>query len=129
MLGDGWPEVFGDSSPIGGWSRRKEWEKTPVCLGVGQSCTLTWRLVIAVRLEFVPSRSPIRFFIAKCASGVLLSSIAVGVGQSFACPAKSVPHMGAAEAVKFGDGTILKIPGGGGQYKGDDADQVLENVK
>ena len=46
-----------------------------------------------------------------------------------ACPAKSVPHMGAAEAVKFGDGTILKIPGGGGQYKGDDADQVLENVK
>ncbi len=35
----------------------------------------------------------------------------------------------ASEAIKFENGTILKIPGGGGQYEGDDADQILDNVK
>jgi hypothetical protein len=37
--------------------------------------------VIAVRLLPVPSRSPIRSFIARCASGDLLSSFATGVGH------------------------------------------------
>ena len=46
-----------------------------------------------------------------------------------ACPAWRVPHMAAAEAIKFENGTILRIPGGGGQYKGNDTNQALENVK
>ncbi len=49
--------------------------------GVGQFCVYTWRLVMAVRFAFEPSLSPIRCFIARCASGVLLSSFATGVGQ------------------------------------------------
>lgn len=36
---------------------------------------------MAVRLLFVPSRCPMRFFIARWASGVLLSSFATGVGH------------------------------------------------
>jgi hypothetical protein len=36
---------------------------------------------MAVRLLCVPSRSPIRSFIARCASGVLLSGLATGVGH------------------------------------------------
>lgn len=44
--------------------------------------------VIAVRFEPVPSRRPIRCFIARCASGDLLSSFATGVGHParVACP-------------------------------------------
>lgn len=45
--------------------------------------------VIAVRLAPVPSRSPIRFFMARCASGDLLSSCATGVGHGAATIAAS----------------------------------------
>jgi len=37
--------------------------------------------VIAIRLDPVPSRSPMRCFIAKCASTDLLSSLLTGVGH------------------------------------------------
>ena len=51
--------------------------------GVGQpaSCAITCKLVMAVRLVPVPSRSPMRLFIARCASTDLLSSFATGVGH------------------------------------------------
>lgn len=51
--------------------------------GVGHEAVfaITCSDVIAVLLLPVPSRSPIRRFIAKCASGVLLSSFATGVGH------------------------------------------------
>ena len=57
--------------------------------------TITWRLVIAVLFAFDPSRCPIRVFIARCASGDLLSSFATGVGQ----PVEPLSDMGSADAV------------------------------
>ena len=51
--------------------------------GVGhRAFAITCSDVIAVRFAFVPSRSPIRFFIAKWASGDLSSSFAVAVGHN-----------------------------------------------
>ena len=49
--------------------------------------SMTCSDVIAVRFAPVPSRSPIRCFMARCASGDLLSSFATGVGHParFAC--------------------------------------------
>lgn len=44
-----------------------------------------------MRLENVPSRSPIRRFMARCASGDLLSSLAVGVGQRAAIAGSGTP--------------------------------------
>jgi hypothetical protein len=46
---------------------------------------ITCKLVSAVRSDPDPSRSPMRFFMARCASGDLLSSFATGVGQPDAC--------------------------------------------
>ena len=47
-----------------------------------------------------------------------------------ACPSKAVPHVGAAEVLRLADGTIMKIPGGGGGYKGtENEDEVLQNIK
>lgn len=53
-------------------------------LGRGQldvAFIITFRSVIAVLFAKLPSLSPIRFFIARCASGDLLSGFATGVGQ------------------------------------------------
>jgi hypothetical protein len=51
--------------------------------GVAQlaSFAWTWSDVIAVRFAPVPSLSPIRFFMARCASTLLLSSFEQGVAQ------------------------------------------------
>ena len=46
---------------------------------------ITCNDVTAMRFAPVPSRSPIRRFIARCASGDLLSSFATGVGHEAIC--------------------------------------------
>ena len=68
------------SSPISSFRSPPRLRKLSVP-GVCHSCTRTWSEVIAVRFAFVPSLSPMRCFIARCPSGVLLSSFATGVGQ------------------------------------------------
>ena len=57
------------------------------------------------------------------------------IGQTIyvvACPAKvgESVHRAAAEAIRFGDGTIVAIPGGGGGYKGGlDEIEILKAAK
>ena len=57
------------------------------------------------------------------------------IGQTIfvvACPAKvgMAVHRAAAEAIKFADGTVIAIPGGGGGYKGELNElEVLKNAK
>jgi hypothetical protein len=75
-------------------------------------CTMTCSEVIAVLFAFVPSLSPIRCFIRRCASGVLLSSRATGVGHPAnwaivatvaprACPFHDDPAVAMSSAVPW----------------------------
>jgi hypothetical protein len=79
--------------------------------GVGQEANwaVTCRLVIAVLFAPDPSLSPIRFFIARWASGVLLSSFATGVGHEV----KPLPDVRRPEArsaqIQTPDGVALSF--------------------
>lgn len=70
---------------------------------------MTCNDVIAVRFDPVPSRSPMRFFIARCASGVLLSSLATGVGQPLS-RAASVMVSPAFARIRNPSGVKLRVP-------------------